>query len=89
MAIRDEYIAVLRQELGAGFESAILSTLMREYVARELKPKVLAARRAALDTTALIAARVAKEQALADEITARKAAEDALAAQLEIDLGGF
>ena len=89
MAIRDEYIVVLRQELGVGFESAILATLMREYVARQLKPKVLAARRAALDTTALVAARVAKEQALRDEEAARKAAEAALVVQLEVDLGGF
>jgi hypothetical protein len=89
MAISDEYIAVLRNELGAGFESTTLADLMKAYVTVALKPKVLARRRALVDTTALVTARAAKEKALADEETSRKTADTALVAQLDTDIGSF
>ena len=87
MAIRDEYIAVLRDELGEGFEVATFATLTKEYARRGLQGKVLARRRALLDNTALITARQSAEQALRDEEAARKTAEGDLVTQFEADLG--
>jgi hypothetical protein len=67
MSIQDEYTTVLRDELGDGYEAMAMAGLMKEYVKRSLKPKVLARRRQAVDNSALEIARAAKEKALPDE----------------------
>lgn len=89
MAIGDEYVAVLREELGAGFGQTALAGLMKEYVKRKLKSKVLARREAALDDTALVAARAAMERTLLDEESSRKASEATIVATLDLDVENF
>lgn len=86
MSIRDEYVAVLREVLGEGYESATLSILLKDYAKVTLKPKVLAKRKAALDNSALQNARVALEEALRTEAESLKAAEAALVTQLDLDV---
>lgn len=88
MAIRDDIMVLLRQELGEGFETATFAVMAREHVLRALRPKLLALYRSRLDETALIAARQAAEGALALEIEQRKLNEAGVAAQLDNDLQG-
>lgn len=89
MSIQDEYTTVLRDELGEGYEAMAMAGLMKEYVKRSLKPKVLARRRQAVDNSALEIARAAKEKALLDETDARKVVEDGIVTQLNLDVGGL
>lgn len=89
MAVREDVIALLRQELGPGFEASTFAQLERAYLKRVLKPKLRALYRSRKDDGALVAARQAKEQALRDEEALRQAALDAADAQLETDLGNF
>jgi hypothetical protein len=89
MALQDEYIVVLREVLGEGFESAVWDALTKEYVLRSLKPQVLANRKAAVDDTVLVAARQAKEAALRSEESSRRDVEKALVTQLDVDAESF
>ena len=69
MAIRDDAIAIMRQDLGPGFEAATFAVLQRAYLRRALRPKLKALYLSRVDSTALVVARQALEQALRNEET--------------------
>ena len=75
MTLRDEYIAVLRDALGPGYESSTIAQMERAFARITLAPKLKARLKAALDGSALLATREAVETALASEEAARKQAE--------------
>ena len=89
MALRDDYTAILRQELGPGFEAATQPQLERAFVKRALRSRLAAIYRGRVDDTALVVARQAAEQALRDETANRIAALATADSQLENDLGGL
>jgi len=89
MSVQDDYIAILRETLGEGYELATLPVLMKTFTARTLYNKVLTRRIKAIDNNSLVASREIKERALQVELEARAAAEAAVAAQLNTDLEGF
>ena len=89
MAVREDILALLRQELGKGFETAPFAVMAREYVLWALRPKLLALYRSRLDETALVDARKAAEAALAQEIEQRKLNDAGVMGQLDNDLQGF
>ena len=87
LALRDEAIAVLRDELGAGFETATLEDLCKEYTLRGIKAKLQARRVAAVDMTALVTARKNAEDALRSEQETRDAAVAQAKAAVDAELG--
>lgn len=89
MAIREDIMALLRQELGVGFETATFAVMAREHVLRGLRSKLLALYRSRIDETALVDARKTAEAALAQEISQRKLNEAGIAGQVDNDLQGF
>ena len=86
MAVRDELVALLREKLGAGFGTALLPALLKEYTLRTLAPELKARRVAALDTSALVSARRAAEAALRTEEQARAEAVAVSNANVDAEL---
>ena len=94
MTLRDEAIAVLREELGEGFEAATFETLCREYTLRGIKSRLQARRVAAVGMTApqeVLVLRQAEadfitsmQDAHAKLVTARQNAKDASRSEQEI-----
>ena len=86
LTLRDEAIAVLRDELGEGFEAATFEALCKEYALRGIKSILQARRVAALATPQeALPLRQAEadyvtsmQEASAKLATARQTAEDAL-----------
>ena len=89
MAIRDDVLMLLRQELGDGFETATLAICSKAYVAQQMRPKLIALYKSRIDKSFIVAARQAVEQAAKDEEAQYKAIDDAVPGQVEADLGGF
>jgi len=87
MALRDEVVTLLREELGEGYESATLGVLLKAYTLKAILPKLKARRVVALDLTALVAARKSAEDALRTEEATRKAAVAQVEADVDAEIG--
>ena len=87
MALRDEVVTLLREELGEGYESATLGVLLKAYTMKAILPKLKARRGVALDLTALVAARKSAEDALRTEEATRKAAVAQVEADVDAEIG--
>jgi len=89
MAIRDDVLMLLQQQLGEGFAAATLAACSKAYVMRGIRPHLIALYKSRIDTTLIVAARQAAEQAAKDETAQYKAIDDAVPGQVDADLGGF
>ena len=89
MALNDDLTAILRAQLGDGFERTPLPALRREFEKRNLRPLLQAYRRRGIDTASLERARQVVEDTLRTEQATRAAAVATSDAQAEADIAGL
>ena len=88
MALQDDLIQMMRYDLGIGFETATLTTLVKEVAKRQYAPKLRALYASRLDTSPLVATRQTAEQQARDAQAQLDAAKAAAQLQADTDLRG-
>ena len=88
MALRDDFILMMRYDLGPGCETATFPTLVKEVAKRQYAPRLRALYASRVDTSTLIAARQTAEQQARDAQAQLDAAKATAQAQADADLQG-
>lgn len=88
MAIQDDLIAMMREDLGPAFEKATIAALLKEVAKRVYAPRLKALYAARLDNAALLAQRQSAEEAARQAQVDMESARAAAMTQAETDLAG-
>ena len=88
MALRDDFVQMMRDDLGIGFETATFAALVKEVAKRHYAPKLRALYASRVNTSPLIATRQAAEQSARDAQAQLEAAKAAAQLQADTDLLG-
>ena len=88
MALRDDFVQMMRDDLGRGFETALFPALVKEVAKRQYAPRLRALYASRVDTSTFITARQTAEQQARDAQTQLDAAKKAAQVQADADLQG-